>query len=285
MKNDAIRSSPDVIRSSSDVIDASSDAIRSSPDVLRSSSGVIRSSSDVIRSSSDVIHSSPDVIRSSSGVIRSDVRHASPDATPSSGEMGLIYRPNLGAYRVRRLVDVSLALMLMVIAVPIVAIACLTILLEDGRPLFFRQRRAGRFERVFTIYKLRTMRKDLCHDAQSPTHGRDPRITSVGRFLRKASIDELPQLLNVLLGDMTIIGPRPEMPIIIGKYERWQHLRHLITPGITCIWQATCRSRIPLNHPEATALDIDYIRRASPALDGSLLVRTFLSVVLQRGAC
>jgi lipopolysaccharide/colanic/teichoic acid biosynthesis glycosyltransferase len=203
----------------------------------------------------------------------------------SSDDLGLIYRPNPVAYRTRRLVDISLALMLLSIAAPLVAIACLMIALEDGRPFFFQQRRAGRFERVFTIYKLRTMRKDLCQDRQSPTSGRDPRITAVGRFLRKASIDELPQLLNVLRGDMTIVGPRPEMPIIIGNYERWQHLRHLITPGITCIWQATCRSRIPLNHPEATALDIDYIRRASPALDGSLLVRTFLSVVLQRGAC
>lgn len=200
------------------------------------------------------------------------------------GELALIYRPNPAAYRVRRAVDIVLALGLLSVAAPVMAAASLAILLEDGGPVVFKQRRAGRFERTFTIYKLRTMRKADCADRQSPTNGGDPRITLVGRFLRKASIDELPQLFNVVRGDMSLIGPRPEMPLIIGRYEHWQHLRHLVTPGITCIWQATCRSRIPLDHPEATRLDIDYIRRASPALDGSLLVRTFLSVVLQRGA-
>jgi len=196
----------------------------------------------------------------------------------------LIYRPSPTRYRIRRTVDIVAALLLLVLTAPIVMIGCIAILIEDGAPVFFTQRRAGRFERTFTIYKLRTMRKDLCGDRPSPMHGSDGRITRAGRFLRKASIDELPQLFNVLRGDMTIVGPRPEMPIIIRDYERWQHLRHLVTPGITCIWQATCRSRIPLNHPDATALDIDYIKRASPALDGALLVRTFLSVVLQRGA-
>lgn len=196
----------------------------------------------------------------------------------------VVYRPNRAAYRARRAVDIAGATLLLIVAAPFMAAASLAILLEDGAPVVFKQRRAGRFERTFTIYKLRTMRRDECVDRQSPSSGGDARITSVGRFLRKASIDELPQLFNVLRGDMSLIGPRPEMPLIIGRYERWQHLRHLVTPGITCIWQATCRSRIPLDHPDATELDIDYIRRASPALDGSLLLRTFLSVVLQRGA-
>jgi lipopolysaccharide/colanic/teichoic acid biosynthesis glycosyltransferase len=202
----------------------------------------------------------------------------------SSDGPALIYRPNIVGCRIRRAVDVLVTLLLLVVATPIVMFACLAILVEDGAPVFFTQRRAGRFERTFTIYKLRTMRKELCGDRPSPTHVGDSRITTVGSFLRKASIDELPQLFNVLRGDMTIVGPRPEMPVIIRGYERWQHLRHLVTPGITCIWQATCRSRIPLNHPDATALDIDYIQRASPTLDGALLIRTFLSVVLQRGA-
>lgn len=196
----------------------------------------------------------------------------------------LIYRPNLMRYRIRRAVDILAALFLLVLTAPIMLLACLAILIEDGAPVLFTQRRAGRFERTFKIYKLRTMRKEDCLDRPSPTTGTDSRITETGRFLRKTSIDELPQLFNVLRGDMTIVGPRPEMPIIIHDYERWQHLRHLVTPGVTCIWQATCRSRIPLNHPEATALDIDYIRHASPKLDGALLIQTFLSVVLQRGA-
>lgn len=202
----------------------------------------------------------------------------------SSGNVALIYRPNLTRYRIRRMFDIVVALLLLALTAPLILIACVAIWIEDGKPIVFTQRRAGRFERTFTIYKLRTMRKDLCEDRPSPTHGSDNRVTVVGRFLRKTSIDELPQLLNVLRGEMTTIGPRPEMPVIIRDYERWQHLRHLITPGITCIWQATCRSRIPLNHPDATALDIDYIQHASPTLDGELLIRTFLSVVLQRGA-
>jgi lipopolysaccharide/colanic/teichoic acid biosynthesis glycosyltransferase len=203
---------------------------------------------------------------------------------PLSDDQALIYRPNIARYRIRRAVDIVVAALMLVATAPIMAAACIAILIEDGGPVFFTQRRAGRYERTFTIYKLRTMRKEMCEDRPSPTHGADQRVTAVGRFLRKASIDELPQLFNVLRGDMTTIGPRPEMPMIVRNYERWQHLRHLVTPGITCIWQATCRSRIPLNHPDATALDIDYIKRASPKLDGALLIQTFLSVVIQRGA-
>jgi lipopolysaccharide/colanic/teichoic acid biosynthesis glycosyltransferase len=202
----------------------------------------------------------------------------------SAHNPALIYRPNLVASRARRLVDMVAATILLALVLPIIAVACLLTWLEDGGPAFFTQRRAGRFERTFVIYKLRTMRTKDCGDQRSPTHGGDPRVTFIGRFLRKLSIDELPQLFNVLRGDMSLIGPRPEMPLIIKDYERWQHLRHLVNPGITCIWQATCRSRIPLDHPDATVLDIDYIRRASPLFDGALLVRTFFSVVLQRGA-
>jgi lipopolysaccharide/colanic/teichoic acid biosynthesis glycosyltransferase len=196
----------------------------------------------------------------------------------------LIYRPNLVASRARRLVDIAAAAVLLLLVLPIIAVAGLCAWLEDRGPVFFTQRRAGRFERMFTIYKLRTMRVKECGDRRSPTSGQDPRITAVGRILRKLSIDELPQLFNVLRGDMSLIGPRPEMALIIKDYQRWQHLRHLVNPGITCIWQATCRSRIPLDHPEATELDIDYIRRASPLFDSQLLLRTFFSVVLQRGA-
>ncbi|HEV7179139.1 MAG TPA: sugar transferase [Candidatus Baltobacteraceae bacterium] len=205
-------------------------------------------------------------------------------ATLPAANAALVYRPNRTASRARRLMDVSVAAILLLFALPIIAAACLLTWLEDGSPALFSQRRAGRFERTFTLYKVRTMRKTECQDRRSPTHGADLRVTYVGRFLRKTSIDELPQLFNVLRGDMSLIGPRPEMPLVIGDYQRWQHLRHLVRPGITCIWQATCRSQIPLDRPEATALDIDYIRRASPALDGALLVQTLFSVVFQRGA-
>ncbi|MGP6156072.1 MAG: sugar transferase [Vulcanimicrobiaceae bacterium] len=196
----------------------------------------------------------------------------------------LIYRENVTLRRVRRVIDIVLATILIALVIPFVLAACIAILIEDGRPVFFRQRRAGRFERTFVIYKLRTMSKLLCGDAPSPTQSADRRITKVGRFLRKTSVDELPQLFNVLRGDMSLVGPRPEMPIIIDRYERWQHLRHLVFPGITCIWQTECRSTVPLDRPEATALDLDYIRRSSLSLDAALIVRTVASVVFPKGA-
>jgi lipopolysaccharide/colanic/teichoic acid biosynthesis glycosyltransferase len=196
----------------------------------------------------------------------------------------LVYRENRGLRRMRRAVDISVALCALLVAAPVIALACAAIFCEDGGPVFFLQRRAGRFERMFTIFKLRTMRLEACEDRPSPTAGGDARITAVGRILRKTSIDELPQLFNVLRGDMSLIGPRPEMPIMVGRYESWQHLRHLISPGITCIWQTTCRSTVPLHRPQATALDLAYIERASPLLDASLLARTVLSLVLPKGA-
>jgi lipopolysaccharide/colanic/teichoic acid biosynthesis glycosyltransferase len=186
--------------------------------------------------------------------------------------------------RMRRLIDSSVAIVLLTVASPIVALACVAILIEDGAPVIFKQRRAGRFERLFTIYKLRTMRSEACVDGPAPADESDPRVTRVGRILRRTSIDELPQLINVLRGEMSIVGPRPEMPLMLERYETWQHLRHLVTPGLTCIWQISARSNIPLHRPEATTLDIDYIRRASPRLDSLLLARTIYSVVFSKGA-
>jgi len=204
-------------------------------------------------------------------------------AHPKSA-MVLIYRENLTTRRIRRAVDVTLALTLLILVAPILLVAAFAIFFEDGGPVVFKQRRAGRFERMFTIYKLRTMKLAECGDCPSPTSGGDSRITSVGKFIRKTSIDELPQLLNVVLGHMSLIGPRPEMPMMIARYEGWQHMRHLVAPGMTCIWQTTCRSTVPLNRPEATALDLDYIERASPALDSMLLLRTVATVVFPKGA-
>jgi lipopolysaccharide/colanic/teichoic acid biosynthesis glycosyltransferase len=166
----------------------------------------------------------------------------------------------------------------------ILAIACAAILIEDGGPVLFTQQRAGRFERLFTIYKLRTMCLKDCIDGPTPSNSSDPRITRVGRILRKTSIDELPQLVNVILGNMSLVGPRPEMPLMIERYEHWQHMRHLVTPGLTCIWQTSSRSQIPLHRPEATALDLDYIRNASPKLDGALIAQTIVSVLRFKGA-
>lgn len=196
----------------------------------------------------------------------------------------LTYRHRHYRRGARRAFDVIFAGMLLVATSPLLALACICILLEDGRPIFFRQRRAGRFERLFSIYKLRTMRLDDCGDRPKPSDGSDPRVTRVGRILRKTSIDELPQLINIIRGEMALVGPRPEMPLMMKTYQRWQHMRHLVTPGLTCIWQTTSRSNIPLHQPEATALDLHYIRTASPKVDGMLIFRTVVSVLRPKGA-
>ena len=196
----------------------------------------------------------------------------------------LIYRHDRARRRLRRAFDALVAAVVLLLTSPIIAVACAAIYLEDGAPILFKQRRAGRFERLFVMYKLRTMRHADCVDRPSATHSSDSRITHVGRILRKTSIDELPQLVNVVRGEMSLVGPRPEMPLMIKGYEPWQHLRHLVTPGLTCIWQTTSRSEIPLHRPEATVLDLDYIRNASPQLDGQLLAQTVVSVLRPKGA-
>ncbi len=196
----------------------------------------------------------------------------------------ITYRNRHVSRRARRAFDSAFAAILLTIAAPIIALAAMCIVLEDGGPILFKQRRAGRFERLFVIYKLRTMRIDDCGDRPKGLDNSDPRVTRVGRILRKTSIDELPQLINVIRGEMSLVGPRPEMPLMIARYERWQHMRHLVTPGLTCIWQTTSRSNIPLHRPEATAMDLDYIRTASPKLDGFLIVQTVVSVLRPKGA-
>jgi lipopolysaccharide/colanic/teichoic acid biosynthesis glycosyltransferase len=187
------------------------------------------------------------------------------------------------ANRIRRIADFIGALVLGIFAAPILLAACVAIYLEDGAPLIFRQRRVGRFGRLFTIYKLRTMKRTASSESYKPNAG-DSGITHVGAFLRRFSVDELPQLSNVLRGEMSIVGPRPEMPFIVRRYQRWQHLRLLANPGLTCIWQTECRSTVPLDDPRATLMDLDYIKRASPAVDAALVLRTIGAVFSARGA-
>lgn len=199
-------------------------------------------------------------------------------------EPHIVYRQWRSYSGARRALDLAVAGVAALVFAPIVAVAALAILIEDGGPIFFVQTRVGRFGRRFRMYKLRTMRNDACGDAYKPSSGRDARITRVGRVLRRLSIDELPQFINVLRGDMAVVGPRPEMPFIVNRYERWQHLRSLVPPGITGLWQITVRSTIPLDRPEATMIDLEYVRRASTTFDVNLVARTFASVIFPRGA-
>jgi lipopolysaccharide/colanic/teichoic acid biosynthesis glycosyltransferase len=196
----------------------------------------------------------------------------------------LIYRHRAAPAALRRVVDAAVASLLLVLSSPVLLIACVAVFLEDGWPVIFRQKRVGRYERSFTIYKLRTMYKRNCADGEKPRFRRDPRITRVGGFLRRFSIDEMPQFLNVALGDMSLVGPRPEMPHIVMRYLPWQHLRHLVQPGITCFWQSEARGVYPLDSPEATQLDLLYIEKAGIVTDVQILARTVPSVLSARGS-
>ncbi len=216
------------------------------------------------------------------------MQYASHTMTPHSP---VLSSPQRFAYRrrpklacMRRVFDASAAAVGVILTGPIVLAAMGAILLEDGRPVIFNQRRVGRYGKHFTIYKLRTMKHADSGDRLSPRTAGDFRITRVGRFLRKTSIDELPQLVNVLRGDMALIGPRPEMPFVVSSYKSWQHLRHLVTPGLTGLWQIKARKTIALEHPEATLMDLEYIATSSVMLDIRLLARTVVATVIHKGA-
>jgi lipopolysaccharide/colanic/teichoic acid biosynthesis glycosyltransferase len=197
---------------------------------------------------------------------------------------GFAYQENTGYLTARRVIDCLVSAAALVLIAPVIIVAALAIVLEDGGPVLFTQVRVGRFGRLFPMYKLRTMRSTVCGDALKPANGRDLRITNVGRYLRRLSIDELPQLLNVLRGDMTLVGPRPEMPFLVRQYAPWQQLRHIAAPGVTGLWQVTCRSTVPLHRPEATALDVEQISRGSLVADGAILCRTVWSLFSALGA-
>lgn len=202
-----------------------------------------------------------------------------------AGPNYLMYRENVTYRRLRRVIDFGFTAVAMLFAAPILAVAALAIKLEDGGPVFFVQRRVGRFGRLFNVYKLRTMKIEACGDAPSPTAAGDARVTRVGVFLRRTSIDELPQFFNVLRGDMALVGPRPEQPFLVRAYDApWQQLRHLVKPGITCLWQIRCRSQIPLHLPAATVHDVEYIERASTVTDASIVCGTIRALLTSQGA-
>jgi len=158
----------------------------------------------------------------------------------------------------------------------------LRIRLDDPGPILFAHRRIGKDGVPFTMYKFRTMTCESDAYSQSPHEAADPRITSYGRWLRKTSIDELPQLWNVLKGDMSLVGPRPEMPFIVEKYDEWERRRLAVKPGITGLWQILGRKDLPMQ--DNLQYDYYYIRNRSLWLDCSTLLRTFGAVLSRRGA-
>ncbi len=193
----------------------------------------------------------------------------------------------------KRLLDITGAAIGLLLTAPVMAIAAILVKLDSEGTVFYKSVRLGQHQRPFTFYKMRSMydgahanRHKILHlnEVDGPVFkmSNDPRITRVGRLLRKTSIDELPQLFNVLRGDMSLVGPRPPIPEEVAKYEPWQRRRLDVKPGVTCLWQISGRST--LGFDEWMRLDMEYIRRQSFTLDIAILLRTIPAVLSGRGA-
>ncbi len=193
----------------------------------------------------------------------------------------------------KRGLDVCGALVGLVVASPLLLLAAVLIKLGSRGPVVYKSVRIGRGAKPFTFYKLRTMvdgadrhRHSLSHlnETDGPVFkmARDPRVTTIGRWLRITSVDEVPQLWNVLKGDMSLVGPRPPIAEEVVQYEPWQLRRLDVLPGITCLWQISGRSRIGFQ--EWMRLDLEYIKHRSLWLDLKILVRTIPAVLSREGA-
>lgn len=200
----------------------------------------------------------------------------------------------LGYAQCKRTFDVLAATVGLVLASPVFLLAAIFIKLNSRGPVFFVQTRVGRGGRHFRCFKFRSMiagaeslQKQLAEqnqhqDSRTFKMRRDPRITRVGEFLRKTSIDELPQLLNVLKGDMSIVGPRPPLPQEVARYSLHDLRRLEVVPGLTCIWQVHGRGDVPF--PEQVKMDISYVEQQSFLLDVKLILLTIPAVILGKGA-
>ncbi len=194
----------------------------------------------------------------------------------------------------KRTLDVSASVIALILLSPILLIVTALIKLESKGEVIFKQNRVGLNGIPFTMFKLRSMscdaeEKRTSLEASNETANgvifkirRDPRITRVGRIIRRTSIDELPQLLNVIKGDMSLVGPRPPLPNEVSQYSRADRLRLAVTPGITCIWQISGRSDIPFK--QQVKLDIQYIEKQNLWFDLWVLLKTVPAVLKARGA-
>jgi exopolysaccharide biosynthesis polyprenyl glycosylphosphotransferase len=199
------------------------------------------------------------------------------------------------SYFIKRLFDLVASVCILIAISPLLALIALLIKLEDGGPVIFSQRRVGKFGREFKMHKFRSMRVDaeerlkelLAQNGHSTgvtfKMKNDPRITRVGRILRKFSLDELPQFVNVLKGEMSMVGPRPPVPREVALYTLRDRQRLAVTPGLTCFWQIGGRANI--DFPEQVQLDVRYIESQSFWLDVWICIKTIPAVVLGRGAC
>jgi lipopolysaccharide/colanic/teichoic acid biosynthesis glycosyltransferase len=193
----------------------------------------------------------------------------------------------------KRVFDLVVGLSVFVFVIPIVPLIALMIKLDSPGPVFYRQDRIGRGGRSFRFYKFRSMYREAdrrrveleaSNEQQGPVFKMkaDPRITPVGQFLRRSSMDEIPQILNVLRGEMSIVGPRPPLPVEVARYQPWHRRRLDVQPGITCLWQIAGRSHIGFD--EWMRLDMEYLRTRSLRADLAIFVKTLPAVMARRGA-
>ena len=198
------------------------------------------------------------------------------------------------SYRLKRFFDIVLSLAALAALSPFLLAVAVWVKLDSSGPVIYRQVRVGRFGRHFRFYKFRTMRVDadrikqrLMAENQSADGviikmKRDPRVTRIGRYLRKFSIDELPQLFNVLIGDMSLVGPRPPLPDEVRLYTLEDRKRLNVVPGLTCIWQISGRSDIPFS--KQVQLDKEYIDSRGFWQYCRILVKTVPAILTGRGA-
>jgi exopolysaccharide biosynthesis polyprenyl glycosylphosphotransferase len=202
--------------------------------------------------------------------------------------------PSAAYTTAKRLLDLVVSLALLAALSPLFLVVALCVKLTDGGPVFFRQKRVGLNGRVFDFYKFRSMVVDAearkAELLKLNKHGnsitfkmcRDPRVTWVGRIMRKTSIDEMPQLWNVLIGEMTLVGPRPAVVAEVQRYTARERRRLAVTPGLTCIWQVS--GRADLDFQQQVELDVRYIRERSLWLDFKLMLLTVPAVLSGKGA-
>jgi lipopolysaccharide/colanic/teichoic acid biosynthesis glycosyltransferase len=194
----------------------------------------------------------------------------------------------------KRQLDIVVSLLVLAVCSPLLLAVAIAIKLTDGGPVLYRQWRIGKQGRPFLLPKFRSMvpgADSLLHRVAADNHHgdsitfkmkRDPRITRVGRFIRRFSIDELPQLWCVLSGEMSLVGPRPALPREVANYDQAQRRRLDVAPGLTCIWQVSGRADVPFERQ--VAMDLEYIQTQSFALDLKLLFLTVPAVLSGRGA-
>lgn len=194
----------------------------------------------------------------------------------------------------KRILDLLLSLLALVILSPLLLIVAIVIKIESKGPIIFSQKRIGLNGQEFKMYKFRSMvvnaeelKEKLAkkNEMSGPMFKikDDPRITKVGKFIRKTSIDELPQLINIVKGDMSLVGPRPSLPKEVAKFEPWMLDRLNVKPGLTCFWQVSGRNNI--DFIEWMKLDLKYVDERSFLLDLKLIFKTFFVLFGDKNAC